>query len=118
MWFQNDPFDAIKERVKDSSKHFIAFALESVALDKGATDTGNRRMVDVILQDSSEIDADMIRAKMSGQNVANAGGCTAGTAWFMAVYAQVPAYPSVWLSCRLWFVVCCCDISAPFAVVA
>ena len=104
MWFQNDPFDAIKERVKAPSKHFIAFALESVAFDRGATDTGNRRMVDVILQDSSEIDAEMIRAKLSGQNVANAGGCTAGTAWFMAVYAQVHnAYPSVLRSCNLAF---------------
>ena len=72
--------------------------------DKGATDAGNRRMVDVILQDSSEIDAEMIRAKLSGQNVANAGGCTAGTAWFVAVYAQVHnAYPSVLRSCNLAF---------------
>ena len=86
--------------------------------DAGATDTGNRRMVDVILQDSSEIDADMIRAKLSGQNVANAGGCTAGTAWFMAVYAQVHAYPSLLRSCNVWLEVCCFDMSAPFAVVA
>jgi hypothetical protein len=92
--------------VKDPSKHFIVFALESVAFDKGATDTigGNQRMVDVILQDSSEIDVDMIRAKLSGQNVANSGGCTIGTAWFMAVYAQVHnAYPSVLRSCNFAF---------------
>ena len=86
VWFQADPFDAIQERVKDPSKHFIAFALEPVAF--GALGD-NDRMLDTILQEYSERDADAIRAKLKGRFVANGGGCTIGSAWFLAVYSQV-----------------------------
>ncbi len=91
VWFQADPFDPIKKRVKDPSKHFIAFALEPVAF--GALGD-NDRMLEIVLQDCSELDADAIRAKLKGRYVANGGGCTIGTAWFLAIYSQVhPHFP-------------------------
>ena len=92
MWFQADPFDRIKERVQDPSKHFIAFALESVAfggIGENEQSGGNERMLDVVLQDCSELEADAIRAKLKGQFVANSGGVTIGSARFVAIYAQV-----------------------------
>jgi hypothetical protein len=103
VWFQADPFDRIKERVQDPSKHFIAFALESVAfggIGDNEQSGGNDRMVDVVLQDCSQLEADAIRAKLKGQFVANSGGVTIGSAWFLAIYAQVDR--CVFLIVRTW----------------
>ena len=91
--FQADPFDSIKRRASfDPSKHYIVFALESATFVKGSD---NARMLDVVLQDYSEPDAAAIYAQLEGQLVANGGGCTIGTARFLAVYSKVPTYPTV-----------------------
>ena len=88
--FQADPFDSIKRRAFDPSKHYIVFALESATFVKGSD---NARMLDVVLQDYSEPDAAAIYAQLEGQFVANGGGCTIGTARFLAVYSKVPTNP-------------------------